>query len=75
VFDGDGDGKLSDTDLYQAFKMFIGHQQADQQIKGLINAVLYKNGERQAHLPVTEFIKLIPPTELREKLTVELPTS
>lgn len=58
MFDGDGDGKLSDTDLYQAFKMFIGHQQADQQIKGLINAVLYKNGERQAHLPVTEFIKV-----------------
>ena len=58
MFDGDGDGKLCDADLFQALKMFVGNQQTDEQIRELVDGLLYKDGEKRPYLPVHEFIRV-----------------
>ncbi|XP_065830121.1 calcineurin subunit B-like [Oscarella lobularis] len=76
VCDVDGDGKLSENDLYSTFRMIYGEQSravTGEQLNEIIHGLLTtKEGTKRDHLPIEEFIQLIPASEIAEKFTVNV---
>eukprot|EP00118_Oscarella_pearsei_P012215 m.88093 g.88093 ORF g.88093 m.88093 type:complete len:135 (+) comp36559_c0_seq6:230-634(+) len=73
VFDADGDGQLSDKDLFQALRMLLGQTQTQEHINQLVRGILTKDDVCRTHLPIQEFVQYIPASEIAEKMTVDVP--
>ena len=62
VCDVDGDGKLSENDLYSTFRMIYGEQSqavTGEQLNEIIHGLLTtKEGTKRDHLPIEEFIQV-----------------
>jgi len=73
VYDVDGDGMISNGDLFQVLKTMVGNNLNDVQLQQLVDrTILQGDKDKDGKLSYAEFLEMVKETDLDEKLKIEL---
>eukprot|EP00742_Colponemidia_sp_Colp-10_P000637 GILJ01000695.1.p1 GENE.GILJ01000695.1~~GILJ01000695.1.p1 ORF type:complete len:192 (+),score=34.94 GILJ01000695.1:41-577(+) len=73
VYDIDGDGFISNGELFQVMKMMVGTNLTEQQLQQLVDrAILQADEDKDGKISFEEFSKMVDGIDVAEKLTIKL---
>lgn len=73
MYDVNGDGFISNGDLFHILKAMVGSNLTDVQLQQLVDrTILQGDKDKDGRLSYTEFVDMIKDTELEDKLQVEV---
>lgn len=73
VYDVDGDGFVSNSDLFQVLKTMVGANLTEVQLQQLVDRTILKGDkDKDGKLSYAEYVEMIKDTDIESKLRIEL---
>eukprot|EP00744_Colponema_vietnamica_P002207 GILI01003516.1.p1 GENE.GILI01003516.1~~GILI01003516.1.p1 ORF type:complete len:188 (-),score=32.89 GILI01003516.1:209-718(-) len=73
IYDVNGDGFISNGDLFSVMKMMVGSNLSEVQLQQLVDrTILYADADGDGKLCFEEFVKVVEGTDLADKLTINI---
>lgn len=73
LYDVNGDGFISNGDLFTILKTMVGNNLSDVQLQQLVDrTILQGDKDKDGRLSYEEFVEMVQGTEIESKLTIEL---